>query len=60
MSSVPPFHSINESRKPPKRCVYHNNSACRIGRDIPVLDRRPGTGTYRLCPDCEKLNRGPR
>jgi hypothetical protein len=50
------FYSINEIHKPAGNRVYHNNSACPPGRDIPEAERRPGTGGYRLCHDCEKLN----
>jgi hypothetical protein len=57
MSSVSAFHSINEAKKPPAHRVHHNNGACPPGRDIPAHERRAGTGNYRLCHDCENLNR---
>jgi len=57
MPQVPPFHSVNEAQKPPRDRVYHNNSACPPGRDIPQHERRTGTGGYRLCDDCSRLNR---
>jgi hypothetical protein len=56
MTLVPAFHSINEGQKPPARRVYHNNDACPPGRDIPLKERLTGTGSYRLCEDCNKLN----
>jgi len=49
------FHSINEIKKPESQRVYHNNSACPPGRDIPANERRQGTGGYRLCEDCKRL-----
>ena len=42
--------------KPVENRVYHNNSACPPGRDIPANERRSGTGGYRLCKDCNKHN----
>lgn len=49
------FYSVNEVKKP--RRVYHDNSACPVGRDIPRNERRNGTANYRLCEGCEILNR---
>ena len=54
---VAEFYSINEAKKPPTERVHHNNGACPPGRDIPENERRKGTGGYRLCDDCAKLNR---
>jgi len=54
MSEVNPFHSINEVKKPEADRVYHNNTACAAGRDIPAWERKPGTGGYRLCKDCSR------
>jgi len=51
------FYSINESRKLPALRVYHDNSACPPGRDIPLNERRLGMGGYRACHVCQELNR---
>jgi hypothetical protein len=56
MPRTPEFYSINEAAKPAANRVYHNNSACPPGRDIPPSERRPGTGGYRLCMDCNERN----
>jgi hypothetical protein len=56
MLRVSDFHSINEMLKPAQNRVYHNNGACPPGRDIPQNERRPGTGGYRLCKDCDERN----
>jgi hypothetical protein len=56
MPKVPEFYSVNEAAKPAANRVYHNNGACRPGQDIPQNERRAGTGGYRLCDDCQKLN----
>jgi hypothetical protein len=56
MPTVAPFYSINEQDKTPLRRVHHNNSACPPGRDIPLNERRQGTGGYRLCEVCNNLN----
>jgi hypothetical protein len=56
MPQVAAFHSVNETSKPAANRVHHNNSNCPPGRDIPKNERRDGTGGYRLCDDCKKLN----
>jgi len=56
MPSVAAFYSVNEVSKPANLRVHHNNGACPPGRDIPSWERRPGTGGYRLCDDCARLN----
>lgn len=56
MPIVAAFYSINEESKPAPHRVHHNNSNCPPGRDIPAKERRAGTGGYRLCDDCKKLN----
>jgi hypothetical protein len=56
MPTVADFYSVNEANKPVANRVYHNNSACPPGRDIPVNERRPGKGGYGLCDDCINLN----
>lgn len=50
------FHSVNEINKPVQNRVYHNNSACLPGRDIPENERRLGAGGNGLCADCANLN----
>jgi hypothetical protein len=57
MAKVPAFYSINEVKKPVEKRVHHNNDACPPGRDIPKTELRTGTNGYRLCDDCEKLNK---
>jgi hypothetical protein len=56
MPQVATFHSVNEIQKPANLRVHHNNGACAPGRDIPVWERQPGTGGFRLCDDCWRLN----
>lgn len=56
MPQVAAFYDINQASKPRENGVHHNNSECQMGRNIPQADRRTGTGTYRLCADCQKLN----
>jgi hypothetical protein len=57
MPTTPAFHSINEGRKPPGNRIYHNNSACPSGGDVPQNERRLGDGGYRLCHNCDQMNR---
>jgi hypothetical protein len=56
MPQVPAFYSVNEIQKPSTLRVHHNNNSCPPGRDIPSWERKQGTGNYRLCDDCSKLN----
>ena len=56
MPRVDPFYSVNEAQKPAANRVHHDNSACRPAQDIPRSERRDGTGGYRLCGDCARLN----
>lgn len=56
MPKVAPFYSVNEVKKHPTLRVHHNNNNCPPGRDIPQWERLDGTGGYRLCDDCQKLN----
>lgn len=56
MSYKAPFYSVNEVKKPAHNRVHHNNGACPPGRDIPPNEVRSGTGGYRLCDDCIRLN----
>ena len=60
MPEVATFYSISEIQKQPVNRAHHSNSACSHGRDIPAWERRPGTGSYKLCPDCQTLNRETR
>ena len=39
MPSTRDFHSVNEVKKPAAHRVYHDNSACPPGRDIPEHER---------------------
>lgn len=57
MPATSPFYSVNEVQKPSSQRVHHNNSSCPPGRDIPSWERQPGTNGYRLCDDCDRLNR---
>jgi hypothetical protein len=58
MANVSAFHSVNEVSKPAAQRVYHNNSNCPPGRDIPSWERKPGTNYYRLCDICDAKNNG--
>jgi hypothetical protein len=56
MPKVPEFYAINEVDNPLHNRVHHNNGACPSGRGIPQNLRRPGTGGYRHCEECQHLN----
>lgn len=57
MPKAQPFYSVNEVKKPVPLRVHHDNSACPPGRDIPSWERQNGSGGYRLCGDCDRLNK---
>ncbi len=56
MPKVPAFYSVNEASKPASERVYHDNSACPTGREIPQNERKSGMNGYKLCGDCVKGN----
>ena len=56
MPSIAPFYSVNEVKKPPEKRVHHNNSKCPPGHDIPLSERKQGTGGHRVCIKCKQLN----
>lgn len=55
MPSVFAFHSINNRKKKPTDRVYHNNTKCAPGRDIPHHEREPGASGH-LCIHCKGYN----
>jgi hypothetical protein len=57
MSKVAEFYSANEIQKAPQHRVYHDNNACPPGWDTTAWERYSGTGNYRLCDDCQRLDR---
>lgn len=59
MTTVPAFHSVNEATKPETERVYHDDSACPSGKEIPAADRRGGRNNFRRCDVCAKLFRAP-
>jgi hypothetical protein len=48
--TVKPFYSKN-------RDVYHTNNKCGAGAEIPDYDRKQGTGGFRQCKNCKKLDK---
>jgi len=56
MPTVPAFHSVNETGKPPAEREHHSNSTCPRAHEIPESERRPGTGKYQVCQDCSTRN----
>jgi hypothetical protein len=52
---VPPYHSINEIKKPQEDRVFHTYDDCQSGRDIPYnSERQSGRSNYRKCLHCAK------
>jgi hypothetical protein len=57
MTSVPAFRSVVEATRQETQRVYHDDSACPSGKEIPATDRRGGRSDYRRCEICAKLGR---
>jgi len=55
------FYSVNEAKKAADKRVHHDNTDCGPGKAIPPSDKRYGKGPindpYRLCEDCEAINK---
>jgi hypothetical protein len=49
MPRIPAFNSKYES-------LYHDNSKCAAGAEIPSHDRFPGSSGKPLCEKCKKLD----
>jgi hypothetical protein len=54
------YYSINEADKPANKRRYHDNEGCPPGGEIPARNRRPGGNNYRLCGQCQRMNRTER
>ena len=57
MGRVTPFHSKFEADKPVMMQVYHCNDACSAARALTGSAQTPGAGGYRMCKQCDRLNR---
>jgi hypothetical protein len=51
------YYSINEADKPASERRYHDNEGCPPGGDIPARNRRSGSNGYRLCGQCNRMNK---
>jgi len=51
------YYSINEADKPASERRYHDNENCPPGGEIPARNRRSGSNGYRLCGQCQRMNR---
>lgn len=56
MPTVPAFHYVKEEEKPGQKRMHHTNSACADGAKIPQNERVEGTGGFRRCVDCSRLD----
>ncbi len=50
MASVLPFHSTR-----PSTVVYHDNTLCKEGNKIKLIDKKSGTAERPKCHHCSKL-----
>lgn len=51
MSKVDSYYSVNPSDPD----VYHDQSDCRSGQQIPAANRRSGTNGYPKCQHCRDM-----
>lgn len=52
-----PWHAVApKSSKFAVALVYHDNSVCMEGDNIPENDKREGTDNRLICPQCERLD----
>ena len=51
------FYSVHQLKKLIANRAYHNNYACSPGRAIPLNERKYGSNGYKLCHNCDNLNR---
>jgi hypothetical protein len=56
MPSVAPFYYVKEEEKPGQKRMHHTNDACTEGQKIPAGERVEGTGGFRRCVDCSRLD----
>jgi hypothetical protein len=56
MATVAPFHHINEEEKPGQKRMHHTNDGCADGQKITGSERVEGTGGFRRCVDCSRLD----
>ena len=57
MPSMDDQYSVNEAKKLEGERVYHNNSGCGPFKEVLPEDRRKGRNGYRLCDDCQEINK---
>src|SRR5260370_5796544 len=51
MARAPEYYSAQETKKPNKKRIYHDDDKCRVSREIPQREQRYGTVGYRQCED---------
>jgi hypothetical protein len=52
-----PWHAVAaKSSRKAEEAVYHDNSSCMEGDNIPEEDKRAGTDNRILCPQCARLD----
>jgi hypothetical protein len=56
MPTIAPFHYAREEEKPGQKRMHHTNDACVDGQKISGSDRVEGTGGFRRCVDCSRLD----
>ena len=55
MTKVPAYHTNSPEYPPTHRNVYHNDDACKWGKEIKSWHRVSGDGDRPLCDECRKL-----
>jgi hypothetical protein len=57
MARISPFHLRLEVYKQPAAPTYHCNDGGPVGRSLHGGDRAAGSGGFRMCRECDRLNR---
>jgi hypothetical protein len=56
MKKAPWFSNTPKHRNDKEQPIYHDNSSCMEGDNIPENDKRAGTDNRPLCPQCGRLD----
>jgi hypothetical protein len=56
MAKVKAFHTSTPEYSPKHREVYHDDNACKYGKEIKPEHRLQGTGDKKRCLECDKLS----
>jgi hypothetical protein len=56
MKKAPWFSTVPKLRTDKEEPVYHDNSSCMEGDNIPEENKSAGTDNRQICPQCSRLD----